>query len=263
MSDLLRLDDISAHDQLFRQDSRVLSESDLGSGGHLFCPICGDFRRVDAALNHELSDGGQRSLENNLPALLSFSCRECRTRFYGMLYAKKLATGELEPDIIVIPEVAGGIRTPNTIPEVAYYLDQAHRSSTIGARSAAVAMYRSAIEMMLFHEGYEMKMLGPKVSALKNDFQGNTGKPWVQQIEPEVIDVLNQLATWAIHPNNGAIERQTAFDKNLLLAIEASIKQLLHEVYERTKEREERTTFLKQKIKDLKSGTNAQETPRS
>lgn len=254
MGKLPRVDTIAGIESILENQHRVLPETKLGGYGTLYCPKCGAFRRVDCYARHECQASVEPSigLKDNTPALFLFVCRECDMLFHGLLYPKKAEEG-FTCEIIVLPWEGGGISTPNTHHAVKYYLDQAHRSFTIGARSAAVAMYRSAIEMMLFHEGYKDRMLGKKVAALEKDHKNGTGRPWVSQIDPEVIDTLNKLATSAIHPNDGKIEKQEEFDEVLVLAVEASMKELLDEVYEIPRKRKARSDFLKEKVGNLES----------
>ena len=60
---------------------------------------------------------------------------------------------------IVLPNRTGGLAMPNTPEGVAFYLDQAAKSHSVGANSAAIAMYRGALEHLLFQQGYKTGML--------------------------------------------------------------------------------------------------------
>jgi hypothetical protein len=84
-------------------------------------------------------------------------------------------------EIVAIPSAYGGVSTPNTPAAVAYYLDQAERSQAVGALSAAVAMYRAALEQLLFDQGYRDGMLAQKITKLIAD-----EKPprWFEDLDP-------------------------------------------------------------------------------
>jgi hypothetical protein len=73
-----------------------------------------------------------------------------------------------------LPQVHGGLATPHTPKLDAYYLAQAKRAQSVGANSAVVAMYRSALEHLLYEQGYEDRMVGPKITALLRDIEAGT-----------------------------------------------------------------------------------------
>ncbi|MDH3727680.1 MAG: hypothetical protein OER77_09125 [Myxococcales bacterium] len=81
-------------------------------------------------------------------------CRQCDTSFAAMLF-----DGPEKLEHIIIPNRRGGYATPRTPEQVAYYLDQASRAEMTGANSAAVAMFRAALEQLFHQEGYTAGML--------------------------------------------------------------------------------------------------------
>jgi hypothetical protein len=74
--------------------------------------------------------------------------------------------GPQGPALAVLPDHDGGPSTPHTPKGVAYYLDQAHRATSVGANSAAIAMFRAALEFTLYGPGFTARMLGPKIAEL-------------------------------------------------------------------------------------------------
>jgi hypothetical protein len=78
---------------------------------------------------------------------LLFKCLQCGTESTALLFE-----GPNGYELAVFPKVHGGLSTPHTPQPVAYYLDQAKRAQSVGANSAAVAMYRSALEHLLYEQ---------------------------------------------------------------------------------------------------------------
>lgn len=76
------------------------------------------------------------------PSLYSYSCLQCDISFTAVIYCAP----EGKPALAIFPLVPGGVSTPHTPEAVGYYLDQAFKSHSVGANSAATAMYRAALE---------------------------------------------------------------------------------------------------------------------
>lgn len=242
------LEDLAAVRKLFR--------GGVGGArrGRLFCPGCGDFRSADVALLFESPHAkaarderdrrvrlqGTGSLTGGpaptpgpeipcpgTPAVLIYRCRECGLKFTAFAYSTE--AGE---DLVVIPGRSGGMRTKNTPESVAFYLDQAARSESAGARSAAVAMYRGALEHLLFDQGYKAGMLGKKLEQLEAALAAGTAPAWARDLETDFLAVLKDLGNAAIHPNSGDTSKQSALDGELLARVKQVFLNLLDLVYE-------------------------------
>ena len=213
--------------------------------GTLYCPRCGANRRMRVEELYTpptptFMPGVPRSpltFEAHFaPALFRYQCLQCAAVFTSAAYESDSGSG-----LVVLAASGGGLTSPNTPKPVAYFLDQAYRARAIGANSAAVAMFRSAVEHLLHDQGYHMRMLGPKIGAVEADKKAGGGPPWVRDLDPAFIKVLGQLGNSAIHPDDkGDITKQDALDHELLLHVEATITELLDLVYEapvRTKAR--------------------------
>jgi hypothetical protein len=98
-----------------------------------------------------------------VPSVFLVRCRQCESGFTALIYG-----GANGPALALFPECEGGLTTPHTPPAVAYYLDQAARAQAVGARSAAVAMYRAALEHLLFDQGFKTGMCGQARKASKD-----------------------------------------------------------------------------------------------
>jgi hypothetical protein len=111
---------------------------------------------------------------------------------------------------------AGGIASANTPEGVAFYLDQAARCHNISANSAAITMFRSALEWLLEDGGFTEKMIGPKLAALDKAIAEGTAPSWVNEIGPEYLKVIQDLGNTATHTNGGDLTKQGAFDAQTL-----------------------------------------------
>lgn len=185
----------------------------------LFCPTCGTSRRVDlSTISNDPS---------SLPALGAMRCRQCHKHAHGIVYA-----GPTGLELVIVRSVPGGVATPNTPEAVKYYLDQAGRSESAGARSAAVAMYRAALEQLLFGQGFTSGMLDAKIKALEAAIATGNGPTWGPRLDTEFLRVLKELGNGAIHTNGGDVKKQAVLDGALLLEVRATFEAVLDLIYE-------------------------------
>jgi hypothetical protein len=91
-------------------------------------------------------------------ALFTYECVECQSKWTVLTYP-----GPQGVSLAIFGQSLGGLSTPNTPEPVAYYLDQAYKAGGASANTAAVAMYRAALEHLLFQQGYTKSMLGTAV----------------------------------------------------------------------------------------------------
>lgn len=222
----------------------------FGNGNSIFadsqyCPKCGDKRRMAVFLNyltHEksrenvgfvLSLGSEALRRRVAPSILTYVCLQCSTTFTACIYS-----GPDGPAMAVFQACRGGLTTPYTPPEVAYFLDQAHRSHSVGACSAAISMFRVAADQLLQLEGYTKGMLGVKIAALEKDIAEGKAPKWALDLGTEILDVLRDLGNGALHANGGDVSKQAAFDTQLLHRVKAAFQILLNEIYEVPKKRQ-------------------------
>lgn len=254
--------------QLFRVMSYVTSERSL------FCPRCGGLRRMTITsryapdpTNHALNTlatrnpGGAppappsnkipsqpppaaplssvlRIATHIVPLLTSLECVQCSATFEALIY--KSSEG---PALAILPSIPGGLRTPHTPTSVAYYLDQAQRAHSVGANSAAVAMYRAALEQLLLEAGFQERMLGPKIKALEDAIAAKSAPKWALDLQIDFLQVLKELGNAAIHA--GDVQRQAHLDSHLLQQVQITFMHLLNLVYEVEHEAQSRLKSLR------------------
>jgi hypothetical protein len=213
------------------QDANTIQKN----AGTLHCPVCGDSRRMHLTILRKVDASG-----DHLPILAIFSCVQCDTIFTAVLY-----TGPEGPALAVLPSTYGGLTTPHTPKGVAYYLDQAQRAKAVGANSAAVAMFRGALEHLLFDQGYKNGMCGKKLSDLEAAVKAGTAPKWAQELDGEFLQVMKELGDGAIHPNDGNIEGQKVLDGSLIAKLTHTFQMLLFMIYELPHEKQKRLDGLK------------------
>jgi hypothetical protein len=141
--------------------------------GDMYCPMCGDFRKMHVLPVYSRSKAAGTAInlvgdigQQITPSLFYFNCVQCNMLFTAIVYL-----GQGGPALAVFPSQYGGLRTTHTPEGVAYYLDQASRSESAGANSAAIAMFRGALEHILFEQGYQTGMLNSKINKLEEDIK--------------------------------------------------------------------------------------------
>jgi hypothetical protein len=228
--------------------------------GDLYCPVCGGPRRVRIEILHPRNVGGdhartlaepreeeaQQLARHFSPGLFVLTCLQCSTTSTAVMFV-----GPHGFELAIFPAVAGGVATANTPRGVAYYLDQAQRAQNVGANSAAVAMYRSALEHLLYEQGFEMRMLGPKIGALEQGIQDGSAPRWARDLNPAYLTAIKKLGDAAIHPGEGDVGRQASLDSSLLRQLRITFSELLQVVYEREHEEAERLAALRQALSEV------------
>jgi hypothetical protein len=214
--------------------------------GELYCPGCGGPRRMRmASRNKSFGDrafatGVEGLAAGMAPAAFTLRCVQDDTEFSALLFQ-----GPDRYELAIFPAVRGGLATPHTPAGVGFYLDQAQRAQSAAANSAAVAMYRAAIEHVLYEQGFTDRMLGPKLKALQAAINDGTAPKWASELDAAYLSVINQLAAGAIHPGDGDVAKQSTFDSEILTQLEITLAELVHVVYERHHEEQARLDALK------------------
>lgn len=239
-ADLCSLDGLTA--AVADADPRYVGAG-IGTFDGTFCPGCNDVRRMElgALFWEEHWTSSSVLLEREslpMPALFLVACVQCDSMILLVVF-----TGPGGLELVALPSTYGGLATPSTPDPVAFYLDQAQRSQSVGALSAAVTMYRSALEHLLEEQGYEARMLGPKIAALTND-----GAPpaWRDALDPDYLRVIKDLGNASAHTNGGDISKQLVFEANLVREVQALFSELLDTIYEQPERKKARLGKLKQ-----------------
>lgn len=220
----------------------IIHAGTFPSQGELYCAKCGDLRRmrVNGLYNCHVNAFAA-------PRLFSYQCLQCGSMFTAMIYNG--AEGET---LIVLPSHRGGLTTPHTADGVSYYLDQASKAQSVGANSAAIAMFRGALEQLLFEQGFTKGMLGTKLADLENAIKAGSAPKWAMELDTDFLDVMKELGNGAIHPNDGDIAKQSHLDNDLVEQVKATFHMLLLLVYEFPKQKQDRLNMLKAKVSQMK-----------
>ncbi len=219
--------------------SRVVRLRDQGdtlrNAGTLHCPTCGDTRRMHMVIFLKV-DGAS----DDAPILAMLTCVQCDTNFTAVLYAGPEGKG-----LAVLPSTYGGLTTPRTPRGVAYYLDQAQRAKAVGANSAAVAMFRGALDHLLFEQGFKDGMCGKKLADLEASIADSKAPKWAYELDGEFLKVMKQLGDGAVHPNDGNVDGQKTLDGALIAKLTHTFQMLLFLIYELPHEKQKRLESLK------------------
>lgn len=197
----------------------------------MFCPVCGANRKhstkiVSRDRAFRVYNDDEISFDE-YPVIHTATCLQCDTITHLVLYQ-----GPEELELAILRNSYGGCVTEHTPEEVKFYIDQASRARMMGALSASMAMYRSALEWILYDQGYEDGMLGKKIIDLQNDVKNNSAPKWTTLIDPLYFTAIKNLGNGAIHTNSGDITKQAAIDKQLIETVDVILSELLDVIYE-------------------------------
>lgn len=253
---LTKLNDLTAlAGLLLRENVELFYQRRRTREGELHCSGCGAARRMELSIVSSPLLERPPQLPISVDELISqlhittfaLSCVQCQGRVTGLIYP-----GPSGATLALFSEQLGGLSTSNTPPPVAYYLDQAYLSQSVSAHSAAVAMYRAALEQLLYEQGFTKRMLGSKIAELLAKRGDNNAPKWAQDLDVEFLTVLKNLGDGAIHPNDGSVGQQAELDQELLVHVQATFVHLLEIVYEEPRRKAERLRVLQSKADKLK-----------
>ncbi|MEK5165993.1 hypothetical protein NYE69_27105 [Paenibacillus sp. FSL R5-0527] len=231
----------------------------------LFCSRCGGFRKneieplyVNGDFSSSFLENFQKPNGNNFygvyskesifqilrvkisPSFWKCQCLQCDSISHIIIHS-----GPNGEELLILPSTFGGLSTPNTPQNVAFYLDQANRSHIMGANSAAMAMYRAAIEHILVGHGYNRRMLGNKIQDLLKDIEENNAPQWAYEFDTDFLKYIKKLGDSAIHANDGNIEQQIHLDNELIKNVKSVISFLLFVIYESAHKKQQLLDNLK------------------
>lgn len=221
--------------------------------GDLHCSGCGASRRVFGEMIYPFMgeidfNKAVQDIAASAPFVVcDLECVQCRANFKVIRYA-----GPNGLALVVLADTAGGLSTPHTPKGVAYYLDQAEKSHSLGANSAALAMFRSALEHLLFEQGFEKGMLHQKIVALEAAVGAGTAPKWATDLDTEYLNVLKELGNGSIHTNGGDVSKQGAADAHLIALVKTTFAALLQIVYEIPHQKQANLRALKAKASLMK-----------
>ena len=201
----------------------------------------------------QVLDAMLNSWRETTPRTLVLECVECETLFTAVIYQ-----GPSGRELVILPSREGAY-TPEGTPEpVRYYLEQARRAELAGAASAAVAMYRAALEHLLVSQGFtpdkQHSMLGGilrKVEEAQAD--PSEDRAWVRNLDTGLMRAFKEIADGAVHSNGGDIALQAEIDADLLRLMSGVFSSLLVEVIEKPRRDDE----SKRRIQEAAATFNA------
>jgi len=205
--------------------------------GNYYCPKCGGVRRGNLFFD-------AWSINDHMVALEGV-CHQCKHWSYFLFYTK-----DGKRELAVLHDTNGGISTPHTSENVAYYLDQAFKCKSIGAYSASMAMYRAALDCLLLDIGFKGS-LKDKIAKLEQMKQEEM-PIGLRDLDSEMMDVIRNLGNGAIHPNDGDIAKQKLIDMHLIAVVDVVFVDLIDSVYEGPVRRGKAHRILKESNEKMK-----------
>lgn len=230
------------------EDSRLarlrvgLPDDAFGNVGTMYCPRCSDYSGMKLERLHFERTVGQEIVKDltredtigmvprpklpgySDPSLLRLDCVNCRNVFYGMIY--KAETG---PTVVFFSIRGGGVATPNTPDLVKYYLEQAYKAQAATAYSAALAMYRAAMEQLLEHKGFEGR-LSAKLAKLTKEIQDGVAPTWAKRLNTQTLSVIKDICNSHVHASE--LTNLLGLDAPFMSKIQRTFSTLLSIAYE-------------------------------
>lgn len=241
--------------------------------GKMFCPNCRQLNRFHVETVHLSThqqfaasvprrksypgrvDGRWVSLSTKPELLLEsqfrFRCVTCRVA--AQVVVVKLVDA---PNLMIIFPSGGSVATVHTPDAVKYYLEQAYQSYSARAYSATLAMYRTALDAILFNAGYEKGMVGAKIAAMEADIKEGRGPKWARDLAVPYIRVIKNLGNSSLHIANEDLSEERSIGDDLIQQIEITLHAILDDAYEKEAREKDRLVRLEaaSKKRDSRSG---------
>ncbi|MDQ5937892.1 MAG: hypothetical protein QG574_5251 [Cyanobacteriota bacterium erpe_2018_sw_21hr_WHONDRS-SW48-000092_B_bin.40] len=232
-----------------------LTEGHLGHIGTLYCPHCSEYSGMKLNTLHFEHTIGQQlyreiTREDTIgyrprpelpeylpPSLFRLDCVNCKNAFYVLLLC-----GDKSPTLVFFSIRGGGVATPNTPELVKYYLEQAYKAQSATAYSAALAMYRAALEQLLENKGFDGK-LPAKLQKLTDDIKNGSAPSWAKRLDIAALQVIKDICNAHVHPSE--LAKLQALDAVFMSDVQKTFSSLLSIAYEQ----EPRQTAAKAKLK--------------
>ncbi|MHB1130893.1 MAG: hypothetical protein ACYC4L_00710 [Chloroflexota bacterium] len=252
--DQLPIDELPALTAILERHWPQLAAGEAGQvvAGTMYCPQCDGVRAMRIVVRYapDLLEGRTvvlpGALPSFVPALLGLNCVQCGLPFTLVVYE-----GPDGPLLAVLPHRQASPATRHTPPVVAFYLDQAQRAESAGASSAAVAMFRLALETLLAEQGYVTGSLAMRLHQLSNGVETNAAPAWALELAPEFHSVLRQLGEAGFAGQSFDAQRQSQADGTLHSLLVETFPVLLFLVYEVPQVKNERLAALRLKSQML------------
>lgn len=162
------------------------------------------------------------------------TCRQCHNETFLIKH-----TVDGEPTLTFVYSTVLQYDT-SCVPEgINYYMGQAFKSKSVGAYSAAMAMYRSALEFLLYESGFDENRLVDKIKSFED-------KPpdWATSLSSQFMGIIRELGNDSVHPNRGNISEQEKFDFEMLEAVEETLNELIERAYILPQREKDRLSIL-------------------
>ncbi len=184
-----------------------------------YCPACNDMRVGDVYITNYIIHGSNSYRGES--TIYVHKCLQCEHETILILHK---VDDELTMTSVYSTNQAFDSNTVNK--SVCYYMSEALRAESSGAYSASMAMYRATLDCLLYDQGFHEGMLGRKISEMKIKHP-----KWLDGIDERILTVIQKLGNESIHPNNGDIDLQKKFDRDLLFDVKLALSILIKHVY--------------------------------
>lgn len=171
---------------------------------------------------------------NGRSSICIHKCRQCLNETFLIRH-----TVDGEPTLTFVYSTSLQYDTSGVPDGINYYMGQAFKSKSVGAYSAAMAMYRSALEFLLYESEFKESRLVDKIKSFEK-----TPPAWATSLSSQFMDIIRELGNDSVHPNGGDISEQEKFDFEMLEAVEITMNELIERAYILPQKERDRLSIL-------------------
>lgn len=174
-------------------------------------------------------------------SLYQLSCTTCTGK--GHLLVHVIAGQQAS---LIFFYKGSSIASKHSPDSVRYFLEQASSCNQIKAYSATLAMYRAALDAVLFDQGFKKGMVGEKIGVLEKQIQNKSAPHWAGNINLDFLRVIKDLANSSLHISKDDLTEEKKISAVDISLVEKAFAKLLYEVYERQAEENAELAALQQ-----------------
>lgn len=201
--------------------------------GFMYCSSCREECRMHIGITHYektvlhkqvvFKKLGCRLLEaTDEAAFLTYACVNCLRHYWAYFHR----TQEDDLALRVLPSHQPMLSTANTPEAVAYYLEQAYLAQLVGAHSAAMGMYRSALDNFLDGNG----KLEKRIEDLAKQVENGSAPRWARTLNARILTLIKEIGDTHMHAN--ALTDLQNLNTDKLHRVQALMSHLLKQKYE-------------------------------
>lgn len=185
------------------------------------------------------------------PIIYRVKCMECNSINYLIIIGGSQNTGTIifNGNEIIINEACEGTFNKYIPNSITYYLKEASKCKYAKAYTAAIVMYRTTLENILYENGYKENSLKQSIDKLEKDKKNGESPIWSFYIDETILNIIRKVGNLAAHSN--CVEVLCKENIELIMCLDDIIKYMLEKIYDENVKKDMLFSKFKSLVKDI------------